>query len=762
VGALATTANAGSATVVLRAPATTSAGIFDQKGRLERSLWSAQRRDRGPVTITWDGRDDDGQIVASGERGDGFVARVLAHNVSYEWEGVIGNTSRDDVGPHVFRSFLPIHAMAFDGAGNGFYATGYNEGQPAMHRFTTADTHRQTALGHPDYRRVFRYVATDGQLAYFANAGLVAPRNSDFRDPETFVLAFDVAGGAEHSFTRGRPAGTRPTTTWHSVVDYDQDDADVDAQFRRAPTGLAVQRHGDALFVAHGGVGEIHILDKRSGVRLGVITAPGASAMDVAPDDSLWVLSRTVGRSIIIHYRRGADGWTKDTEFSGGLIDPVAIGVSPRNGLVAVVDAGSEQLKAFDEQGRLRWTLGREGGYRVGGPEVADDRFGFSMGPCYVAFQADGSFWLGDPANVRNLHYSAARVYLGQIMYLPRTWIMTVDVNDPRRVFRHFLEFEVDYSKPLERSWRLARNWFSGLDQRYRGDYEGLQSVYTLGNGRTYGVVRRYDINRNEMVELTRSGLRPVGATVDYGTKLYADGSLRSHLIRAGSLEIYARALTRFDPDGNPQWGKFVRLAGVTALRPRDPFYHDVPVVAGVNESTYPQTSSGVIVSFTPGKSDGFHLGGVAPDGNEWLWRASPSGSWTVERDGTLSPRDGRFDIDNGVQYPASVVLAQDRNIIFGYHGEAWNGGEANQWLHFYDNGLFIGQFGRAGVPGRLADRRHEPLAGSAGNAFSPQLVSVHGRLYLWHNDESAHGGVHRWRIRGADRLTLLEAPIAP
>jgi hypothetical protein len=128
---------------------------------------------------------------------------------------------------------------------------------------------------------------------------------------------------------------------------------------------------------------------------------------------------------------------------------------------------------------------------------------------------------------------------------------------------------------------------------------------------------------------------------------------------------------------------------------------------------------------------------------------------------GDIQPHDGRYDIDHGVQYPANVVLTDARNVIFGYHGEAWNGGQANQWLHFYDNGLFIGQFGKPGRPQPPAERGDAPPE-SAGNAFSPQLVTVDGKLYLWHNDESVHGGVHRWRIDGTDQIKQFEAPILP
>jgi hypothetical protein len=157
-------AEAGSAQVVLPCACQTSAGIFDSAGRLIRTLWSGKAYPAGPVAIDWDGRDDDGSPAAGAQR---YRVRVLAHNVRYVWEGVIGNTSAQFAGPHVYRAANPINGMAIDARGDAFYVVGYNEQQSALHRFSTLDPQSPTALAHDDYRRVFKYAATDGTLAYF-------------------------------------------------------------------------------------------------------------------------------------------------------------------------------------------------------------------------------------------------------------------------------------------------------------------------------------------------------------------------------------------------------------------------------------------------------------------------------------------------------------------------------------------------------------------------------------------------------------------
>jgi hypothetical protein len=688
---------------------------------------------------------------------------MLVHNVRYVWEGVIGNTSRDDSGAHVHRAFGPINDMAFDSRGNGFYVVGYNEQQHAIHRFQTRDPQRQTIMAHDDYRRVFRYTATDGELAYFANVGLYVRRGSDWREPSTFVVALKVSDGQQFAFSNGRidMPGGQWGNRWDSVIDYDHDDVDEAGGFRSAPSGIAVQQQGNALFVSHRLLDEVRILDKRTGALQGQLSVMRPTALAVAPDQSLWVLSDAEGQPSLVHYRSEGDAWSPIARLSSDLIKPVALGVSPVNGTLVVADAGTQQLKAFNSAGRLLWSYGSPGAYEDGDPRVDDRRLWLSAGPTYVAFQADGTFWVGDPGNVRNLHIGADHKVIEQIMYLPHSYHVAVDYGQPQRVFDRFLEFSVDYSRPLRDSWKLVRNWAAGLDDSFSGSLDGLYTVVTLSNAHTYGVVPRFQGTRRwgEVVELTSRGLRPTGTQLGYGVKLYPDGTLREPSVRPGTMEIMEQKLTGFDASSNPQWSAAEPIASVIPVLARDPYYHQVPLVAGLNEASVPVTDSGVAVSFNPGTSTGFHLGGVRLGDSHWLWRASPSGSWQLDSNGDVVSRDGTYELGRGVQYPGNVAVTSGDEIVYGYHGEAWNGGEADQWMHFHDDGLFVGQFGRPVYP---AANRQEARPEMAGNAFSPQLIRVNGVMYLWHNDESVHAGVHRWRIEGLNGLHVLEAVIAP
>jgi len=756
-------AAAATAQINLPRAAQTSAGIYDSRGHLVRTLWSGRRLPAGVVDINWDGQDETGVPVA---RSAAYVAHVLAHNVRYVWEGVIGNTSADMTGGHVHRSLFPISGMAIDSAGDAFFAVGYNEVQSSMHRFQVTDPQRPTQLAHGDYRREFVHVATDGERVYFANIAHVQKRGTPRE--ATFVIGLEASDGSEHRFTAGQLEAPKdgPGSRWLSVIDYDAGDARWEGRSPDAASGLAVQQRGMRLFVAHAARNEIRVFHKIDGRLLGRIPLESPLAIAVAPDDSLWVICREAGVWVAAHYEEHGASWERARSIREGLRIPVALGVSPTDGTVAVVDAGSEQVQAFSGDGAPRWTLGRAGGYRSRDPGVANDRFWLSAGPTYVAFQADGSFWIGDPGNARNLHFSAQRRYLAQILYLPETYVSTVDASTPTRVFAGYLEFEVDYGKPIARSWTLVRNWGAGAGNEYVGNWSdpvfrtfaGLRSVVTVRDGRTLAVARRLtEPASGDLFELAPDGMRRVGR-LELGTRLYADGSQRDALERLGSLHLYQRSYAGTDARGDPVWDAPRELAVVPKLEPADPYFHDVPLVIGVNDATYPDTASGLFISFLPGHSQGFHLGALRPGAAGWEWRASATKIWTLDPAGNVASPDGSYESRN-VGFPASIAVTLGRHIIYGYHGEGWNGGEANQWLHFYDNGLFIGQFG---VPQYPSQTKDDAPPGAAGNSFCPQLVQVSGRTYLWHNDESVHAGLHRWRIDGTDQIEVLSAPIRP
>ncbi|MBC7507203.1 MAG: hypothetical protein H7320_00410, partial [Ferruginibacter sp.] len=97
----------------LQTRSSTSAGVFKKDGTLVRTIWSGESLNAGSHIKTWDGLDNEGMSVQ-----DNYDIKVLSNNLTYNWEGVIGNTLSNTRG-----SFERIYGMAFSG-NNGYVALG--------------------------------------------------------------------------------------------------------------------------------------------------------------------------------------------------------------------------------------------------------------------------------------------------------------------------------------------------------------------------------------------------------------------------------------------------------------------------------------------------------------------------------------------------------------------------------------------------------------------------------------------------------------
>ena len=569
---------------------------------------------------------------------------------------VVGNTSDALSGPTVHHALEFIYGMAISGA-TAYFCVGYNEGLASTHKFRTASPQsKATILGKG--AAVF-YVATDGSYVYWAGQD---PNDAN----KWFVFGTRVGDDSEVVFPAGVPVQTRYGRKYASVIDATEAAND-------AATGLAVQKTGNYLFVSHGGLDRIDVLNKTAGrlVRTVRLTAPRALAVD--GNDELWIAYRKDNRPAVEKYRVGSDGALTLLAAVSGLMDPLALAVSPDNRTLLVADGGSsQQLKAFENAsatgiGTPLWTFGHAGGY-ANGPAVSDDKFFFMTtgrgGSPWtsLAYQPDGSFWVGDPGNRRSQHFSAARIPLDRIMFFGLTYSSSADPNDPTRVFADYMEFKVDYSKPLgsnNGSWTLVRNWGWGIPSEYDDQYYRLRSVTTLSNGRTYALLRHNVVNRVAVVELPPDGpLRFTGVeapTLNY--VIAPDGSLRTVTLalHAGDIVTWSKQeLLGFDASHNPRWGQPVVLASTPPIRDEDPVWWGDAVL--LRAAT---TSTGVIASFDPSRafeplrsgsvythSAGWHLGGIRVGDNRWLWRAAPStpthyvGSW---------PGGGTMPLGNGL-----------------------------------------------------------------------------------------------------------------
>lgn len=742
---------------------TTSAGVYSPQGRLLRTLWRGETMAAGRHEGVWDQRDDQGRTLPDGEYG----FRLIHHRVGYVWEGVVGNSSGRFTGPSVHKSFLPPTGIAIS-AGRAYYAVGYNEGQPGIHGFDLSAPALATQplpLTRDAFVAHAMVAADETTRLYWANIGGLSKTS--------FVGAYELGSGERGHFAAGQPIclNRRPHSTacyedqaYSSVIDVHTDPSD-------APTGLAVQHNGRVLAVAHGARNLIRLFDKGTGQALGEITVPlTAKAVNQIAMSRSGALLALSGRSVL--RVTGLERQPSVSVLVTGLSKPLAIAAAPGNeDRFWVADGGSsQQLKLFGPDGQPGAVIGRAGG-AVREPAVRSDTLCFRAGDgreqSAVGAAPNGSVWVVDTCNNRMLRFtknSATNwVSDAQVAYLPASYAATVDQGNPRRVFANFLEFEVDDAGPLMpagRSWRLLRNWLAGLpaaltdEHAANAGFGGFTTVQTLANGRTYGLLRAQ--GRQNLVELPASGpLRVVKVFAQpaaHGTAkvLYENGDLGYAMTGAATQSAMRLPLIGFDSAGDPVWSvEPVRQATVPTL-PGSPYYRGA--FSGM-PPRFPVTGSGKVVFFDQSVqgNEGFHLGAASLGATEWLWQASPSGA--LDGKGSFQTKA----VDGSINYGGNSVWAHGRHIVYGYHGEfhkdLQNGkvGQANQFMHFDESGLFVGQFG---LPSTRATMPAE--AGLGGNAFSPTLVRDGKHLYLYHNDESSHGGVHRWRIEGWDSIGEL------
>ncbi|MFD2573952.1 PA14 domain-containing protein, partial [Spirosoma soli] len=368
-------------------------------------------------------------------------------------------------------------------------------------------------------------------------------------------------------------------------------------------------------------------------------------------------------------------------------------------------------------------------------------------------------------------HYSASGSFIDRIMYLQNNYSCYIDQNNPTRVFAQFLEFGVDYAKPLAAnngSWTLLKNWRATLPASY---FEFLsinhtfitnifKDVLTMPNGRTYGFLRRFTDNKWVLVELPKTGpLRVTNITFDaqylYTYHITSDGSLKQSINNlngtSGTVNWQTRPLTGFDANNDPIWGA-----------PQD--YATAPINSGEepinwyggHSRTGETTSSNVMITFDNGKvkgdvGGGYHLGGIRVRNNKWLWKTAHATSPTYTGN---YPDDGAYDVGNSVEYAGGDITVLERNIFWNYHGEFWKNSQVNKWQHVYDNGLLVGIFGKTG-PEAVAEAADKgPVPGMAGNVLSGTVLKApNGNVYLYHAEESGWSGIHRWRIDGLNTI---------
>ena len=746
--------------------------VYNAQGTKVRSIYTNTQLAAGTYSSTWDGKNDSGVAQAAGT----YTFRLFRSSMNYVWEGVIGNTSASFDGTQVHTSLYPASSIAINGS-EAFLGLGYNEQQPMLSGFSLSSPQQAVRrFASSDPFSAASLVAADDNTVYWANTGGVSGLTS-------FVGAYSRANNLPQAFASGQAVCLQtqasgvcyPGQSYSSVIDVLSASSAGD-QAMKVATGLAVQRSGNLLVVAHGGLGKVRVFNKVTGVQLnefavGMVPRKlNQIALTAAGD--LWIISG----SVVQRYTNIATSPALNMTLSG-LAAPLALAAEEAgndNGGVWVADGGSnQQLRHFDVNGNpgsaAGDVVGTAGGY-ASSPVVASNKLcfkGYGSERTALALDASGNRWVLDTCNNRLLRFAAGAASADtQVAYLPAHYTATVDHGNSGRVFANYLEFRNDSTRASAlqaggAAWPLVRNWVGGLPAEltdassYNGGFGGFTSVETLSNSRTYALL---NVNgRQALAELPSSGAaryiklldQPLTGATNW--TLFENGELGYAVSSGGVQTVYRAALTGFDGSGNPLWAAATAQASVP-MSVNTPYYR-TDAIQRSQSPRFPVTSGGKVVFFDSSVTgnSGFHLGAAQAGTNSWLWQASPSAA--------MNPLTGTYQtqaIDGSVNYGGTVALASGTHIVYGYRGAAFvdqsnnQQGYANQFLHFDESGKFLGQFGEA------TTRTTRPNgAQQATNPMSLTLVQEpsSGPLFFYSSDESGHGGVHRWRLDGASSV---------
>lgn len=683
----------------------------------------------------WDGKDDLGNNLTIGLN---YQLKVLANNLVYTWEGVIGNNSTNLTG---LTSWAEYGSTLSDmvNVGSYMYTTlSFTEYAGGQIKFNVSTPNQQTNLF--PFGRI-------GQCGLFmcANATTVFYGGNSYTHSHNYVIGTKVSNDALQTFSSGVVENPAPATggTYASVLDLNTLGA------TGIISGMAVQQSGSQyLYVAHAAQNIINVYQTsgNTGPFVRSISITNPTNLCFEGDGTLWIAQGTT----VTKYTVNTNGTITAT---GSQITGFArvAGLDVLSGDLCVLDAGNQQIVKRYNSTTLAstGTIGQVGGYSTS-PTVANNKFyeedQAGIYSTFVRHQSDGSIWVCDPGNCRYQHFNSSGTYLNNIMFLKQQYNCNVVLNQPTQVFSDYLEYTIDYSRPLASGWILTNNW--GYNQPIAmNTVLPINDVILMSNSRRYGVFRAAT-NNYYMGELTSTGVRYITGTIlpsnprlDTIGNLYVDNGSGSYPNQSIIYQKYT--LTGFNGSGNPTYSSASTIT-------------TVPLGANSAVGTtgsHTVTASGNVIIFNPGSATHggganklFHLSGYNIAGSKMIFKSAPE---TFTAYNGIYPLDGAFDIGNGVSQGGSEANAVGNNIFWGYHGEFWKASETGIIEQFNDQGLYMGQMGTVGPA--VANQYAAPLY--AGNSLNVKPVAVGDSIFIYASDEKHHSGLHRWKVTGLNTI---------
>jgi len=695
-----------------------------------KDLWENRFQPHGTYSEKWHGDTDDYTLS---ENGNYNVIIDQIPEIQEEWNAVIGNTSKYQTGDRKHRAYRhPFDMLELNGY--VYYVTGGNERTTGIFRFPVNDIQDCEKILSFDGKQMYpEHLATDGSRIYIGgydgwSGNIIKP---------SFLIAIDPETLAQVSF----PSGVKFTVT--GGVPYN---SAIAVETGGKSTGLTC--NDEFIYVSYSTLNIVKVFNK-DGTLVNTLPFTAPKQIRINGDDCRLLHSTT----IIEQFAVEVDGSLTTTgALLPDLVKPLNFVFKQDGSEIAVADKNDNyDIVRFysSEINSLTDSLGGNESYTVNN-NVRFDKFWW--GNCSLCYESNGTFWVGDGGNYRIQHFQSDKSFTEDsndfIMFLDTRYSCRVNKTNPNQISSEWQIFEVTYS-PF--TWKYTKNYLPSVPSEYvREQYGTFRNLTTFPSGRTYAIITVYGGDKHRMMcELPEDGpLRITGLKLsvdireDGGIILYKRPSSFT-----GGVVCTARDL--INEDGlNPEWGPEYDLFRLPESKEED------PIQFGTGASQGLKTADDRFVTFEQNANKyGYKLGFIKD--NKFVVKCSKS----TDR-GYIGPfpTNGWFDEGNSVKDTGAGgnVYVVGNFIFWNYPGENWKAGQTNYWNIYNSDGMFIYRFGtdQTKVSGRSP-------AKMAGNVKAGGVCRVGDDYYIYHNDESQHSAVHRWKISGLHSITRKVVPVS-
>ncbi len=258
-----------------------SAGIYDEQGRIVRTLWAIEGLSAGTYQSMWDGLKDDGTASSPGT----YAWKVVGNHSTYSNIGTIGNTGM----PQVSFGHVPffIEGIATDAQKNIYTVHDWNEAGHDINRWAPGTGIATYNSGHilTDFLPKAIAVEPDASYAYITAYGGGTATPGDRAHIQFAVFRIDLRQSRLENLT---DAGGS-IKVYDGNADYPPGASAADIELMRVPL-ISIALRGDNLYVTDALGSRILVYDKTTGaLQREIKNVPVACGIALGSDGRIWV-----------------------------------------------------------------------------------------------------------------------------------------------------------------------------------------------------------------------------------------------------------------------------------------------------------------------------------------------------------------------------------------------------------------------------------------------------------------------------------------